>query len=485
MAKKSISMNAVLSIIKQIMAILFPMITVYYASRVLGANNFGNVNYVRSIVSYFSLAAVLGIPTYAIREGAYYRNQREKYADFANQIFTINIWSTVLVLVGLVICIAIPKSVFRDQMALVIIFGTSFVFQTLGADWVNSTFEDYWYITVRYIMFNAISVILLFAFVKSTKDVLLYAAILVFASSGGNLLNMFYIRRYVKLKIVPISFCYNHMIPIFLLFSVEVATTIYINSDTTMLGAMIDTEAVAIYTVVSNIYIAIKRVVNAAITVTLPRLSFYIGNGDMEKYGLLFHKVTESVIIALLPCMTGIYILSRPLVVFMGGEKYAEGSFALQILSIALFFAVIAYVLSRCVLLPAKRDKTYMIATLLSAGVNIGLNILLIPKYSYNGAAVTTLISEAVVCVIMLYDAHKFVKIKIDVTSFCKTVIGCIFILIVCNIILHGIKNNFLAILVSFFGSVIVYVLVLIVLRHPLYLQIKAKMSELRNRNVG
>lgn len=61
MNNKSMAKNAALNTIKTIMAMVFPLITFPYASRVLQVDNIGKVNYSASIVSYFLLLAGLGI----------------------------------------------------------------------------------------------------------------------------------------------------------------------------------------------------------------------------------------------------------------------------------------------------------------------------------------------------------------------------------------------------------------------------------------
>lgn len=468
----SLGTNAILNIIKQFMAILFPVITVSYASRVLGQEQFGAINYVRSVVSYFSLFAALGVSTYAIREGAYIRNDSEKYSNFANQVFTINILSTCLAWVALILFMFIPRSSFGQYRSLALVFSISFLLQTIGADWVNSTFEDFKYITIRYCVFNLISILLLFAFVRTHNDGIFYALILVMASAGGNLLNIFYIRKYTHLKVVFCKEIFQHLRSILLLFSIEVATSIYINSDTTMLGMMVSNSAVAIYTVASNIYIAVKRVSNAAVTVALPRLSYLLGNSNKNEYKRTVNNIINIVITLILPCIVGTFALSPNLMIAMGGSDYGKGATSLKILAISLIFAVLAFLLSRCVLLPYKKDKIYMIATIISAILNVGLNIFLIPIYAFNGAAVTTLISEAIVCGIMFAQSISFVRISVNLKDITKTLIACLPIGIICFICNRFMTNNITIIFVSFIASVLAFGAVLLVLKHSLGIKI-------------
>ena len=52
-------------------------------------------------------------------------------------------------------------------------------------------FEEYTYITVRGIIFQILSIVMMFAFVKTQDDYCIYAGITVFAAVGANVLNFF------------------------------------------------------------------------------------------------------------------------------------------------------------------------------------------------------------------------------------------------------------------------------------------------------
>ena len=67
-------------------------------------------------------------------------------------------------------------------------------FTTLGVEWLYSIFEDYLYISVRTIMVQLVSLILMFALVHKPSDYIIYAAISVFATSAANIWGFFYSR---------------------------------------------------------------------------------------------------------------------------------------------------------------------------------------------------------------------------------------------------------------------------------------------------
>ena len=96
MRQKSITFNLIANGIKTLMSVLFPLITFPYASRILGSAGIGKVSYASSIISYFALLASLGISTYAVREGARIRDDREKFNKFSREILNINLFTTII-----------------------------------------------------------------------------------------------------------------------------------------------------------------------------------------------------------------------------------------------------------------------------------------------------------------------------------------------------------------------------------------------------
>lgn len=96
MKEKSVFKNALLNIIRVSLSVVFPLITFPYVSRVLMAEKLGRVNYALSIEGYFALIAALGISTYAVREGARKRHNREEFQKFANEVFTVNLITAII-----------------------------------------------------------------------------------------------------------------------------------------------------------------------------------------------------------------------------------------------------------------------------------------------------------------------------------------------------------------------------------------------------
>ena len=235
-AKRKIILNSIIYAIRQIMSVLFPLISFAYASRILGVNNIGKVNYANSIITYFVILSGLGLATYAIKVGSTIRDKQKDINEFTSQMFSINLIST---FISMILCIILIFSFnsLKPYKYLLLVFMLLIPFTTLGIDWLYNIYEDFAYITIRTIAFQALSVILLFIFVKNENDIIKYALITVLATVGSNLSNLIHSRKYVIIR-VTLKGLKKHIIPILLLFGMTISTTIYTNMDTTMIGIL-------------------------------------------------------------------------------------------------------------------------------------------------------------------------------------------------------------------------------------------------------
>lgn len=472
---KSVKLNAILNMLKTICSIIFPLITIPYASRVLHASNYGIVSWCNSIIQYFALFATLGVVTYAQREGPQFRDQKQKFQTFASEVFTINAGATVISFIGLFICLCIFAKM-RNYKVVILVQSLMIVLTTLGVDWINSVYEDYFYITVRYIIIQLLCLAGLFIFVRNSQDYLAYAFIMVIANAGGNLLNIFYVRRYTTVHLVPLSHCKKHMGPTIKLFTVSLASVIYVSSDITILGIFRGNKDVGIYTIASRVDSTIKTVLNAVMTVAMPRLAFYLGHEDEKQFNALLHNIFDYLITFVLPVICGLFMLAGPIMYLLGGSEYVQGYISLQILSVSLFFAVLACYFATGIILLYKMDNVYLVATIISSFTNIVLNFLLIPYMGYNGAALTTLLAEMIMMVITAYyslqipnvSKHKkeiFGNIRVILSS----LLGALGIILSCILVKVFISSEILVIIASVIVSVVVYACILKVLHNPIY----------------
>lgn len=465
MKKKSIKLNAVLNSIKTLMNILFPLITTSYLSRVLGKDGYGMFNYSVSIVSYFMLIAGLGISTYGIREGAKVRENREKENKFSSEVFTLNILSTAIAYLFLFLLLIFSKGLLSYRTYILVI-SIIIVFTTLGADWINSIYEDFWYLTLRYIVVQMISIVLMLVLVRSKEDLLNYVLVYVFSQIGANIANIFYIRRYVKLRLALNKSIFVHLIPILVLFVTNIATTIYVNSDITVLGIIKGDASVGVYSVASKIYAGAKQIAIAGTVVTIPRLASYIGQKNTNGYTHLLDNILNLLFSVTIPLFTGLFMISPQVMMIIGGRSYTEGAVTLQILSLASIFSILAYFYAQCILIPNSREKYFLIATVIAAVVNIVGNFIVIPFWSHAGAALTTLISEFLSMIFCMHYSRGHHNSRLDRRAVLSTIASSIAVIVICGVLDIVISNYFVSAILAIIASAIAYFAIMTVMKN-------------------
>ena len=90
MKEKSLIKNALFNVSYKLLSVLFPLIMISYASRILGASGIGTISSAQNLVTYFSTIAALGIPSYGVRAISQNRkNENNKNKTFS-ELFIIN-----------------------------------------------------------------------------------------------------------------------------------------------------------------------------------------------------------------------------------------------------------------------------------------------------------------------------------------------------------------------------------------------------------
>lgn len=467
---KSLKLNAFLNGLRSLLSVIFPLITFPYISRVLSVSGIGKYNFSNSVISYFMLIAALGINSYAIREGAKYRNNEQKINQFANEIFTINTCSAVVAYICLFVCL-IVFSKLHSYLICILIYSIQIGFSVISVDWLFTIYEDFAYITIRSILFQIISIILLFIFVRHSNDYLNYAAITVFSAVGSNILNFYKAEKEHGIHLVFHFNWKKHMTPIFILFTANIAGLIYVNSDITLLGLLKNNYIVGVYSISSRIYAIIKSVLSAVLLVSVPRLALLYGNKKISKYKKLLLKLTNVLVLLTLPAMVGLVMLSKQIILIIAGNHFLRSVISLQILAIAYIFSILAWILSDCVLIPAKREKYMLHSMTVSAIVNIVFNIIMIPYWAEKAAAISTVLSELIMFTSNYHYSKDIVKevftSKDLLRTFVDSLIGCIGIIVVCLGINAAFSSLIIETVLSVLLSVLAYGLVLILLKNP------------------
>ncbi|MBO5868497.1 MAG: polysaccharide biosynthesis C-terminal domain-containing protein, partial [Oscillospiraceae bacterium] len=306
----------------------------------------------------------------------------------------------------------------RKEKVLYLISCASVLLSTLGVEWLFKATEQYSYITIRSLIFKLIGLVSMFLLVHTESDYQIYAAITVFASYGSALMNLTQLPKYIDLKPMGGYNLRQHLKPVLILFAYTCATTVYSNLASVMLGFMTTDADVGYYGVSIKLKNILVSIVTALGAVLLPRVSYYYKKGQMDAFWKTIQKSMHVVILMAAPMALYCMIVAAPAIRFLAGDGYAASVIPMIWIMPSLLFIGATYVIGIEVLIPSGKESIVLIASAVAAGIDVIINALLIPSLKSTGAAIGTLVAEAVVFIIQFAYMRKeilpiFKKIKL------------------------------------------------------------------------
>ncbi len=412
-AQKSIKKNFVLNALLTISGIIFPFISSPYVMRVLGPEGMGTVDFACSNLSYFSLLAQLGIPTYGVKACAKVRDNKLELARTVKELLVINLVMTMISYAFFVPTLFLVPQ-FANEKLLYIIISSTLLFNTIGMEYLYKGLEQYGYITIRSIVFKFIAFGALFLLVKTKDDYVIYGAISIFAASSSFIMNFFHSRRLISFKNIGKCNYKKHIKQVLIYFAMSCTVTIYVNMDKTMLGFMTSEADVGYYGASVKIKTILVALVTSLGAVLLPRASYYVEHKMYDEFLRINGKALHFVFVVATPLTVFFMLFAREGILFVSGEEYLNAITPMAVIIPTLLFIGITNILGIQVLVPLGKEKYVLYSEIAGAITDLTLNIILIPKLKATGAAIGTLAAEFVVLVVqyyLLYGMRKEVPI--------------------------------------------------------------------------
>ena len=471
----SVKSNILLNGLNTVTGIIFPVITFPYAARVLLPEGIGAVNFLNSIVSYIVLFTSLGIPMYAVKEVAKYRDDIEKRNKITIEILLL---STILCAIGYVavwlLATFVPQ--IHEQAALFYILSLTIVFTAIGVNWFYQGIEDFKFITIRAIIVRTIAAAALFVFVKDSSDLLIYGMIVVGSTVGNNFINFLHLRKKIdlrhiqfqELRIIP------HIKPALEVFILNLIISLYIQLNSIMLGFMSGDDAVGYFTAGTKISHIGLTIISSLGTVLLPRCSHLLKIGDTKGFNSIINKSLGITLALSLPMTIGLIVLATPITLIFCGNEFADAIPVLILNAPVVVFISLTNLMGIQVLYP--KDKINIVIWSVSGGAisNLVLNLFLIPQYGAVGAAIATLAAEFAVLMIQLLWGRKYYPFKLTAVFKWKYILGSIIMGMTVYFSIIHIEAEIWQLITGICIGIIAYILFLIATKDSLMLEMKA-----------
>jgi len=192
-------------------------------------------------------------------------------------------------------------------------------------------------------------------------------------------------------------------------------------------------------------------------------------------------KGTRYFLLLCIPAVVGISVLRNPILNVLSTPEYYAGAKIIPLVVSGVFFLGLMQRFGAGLSF-YKKTGLFMFCIITSGLLNLGLNFLLIPKYGYMAAAVTTLISYAFLLVLIIFVSRRFFIWDFPFKSLGKISCASIVMGVVVYYIGNSLTSSALINLISgMLVGVTVYVVMLLLLREPQKEEIK-ELQELKNR---
>lgn len=450
--------NYIYQFIYQLINIIFPILTLPYVSKVLGAENLGMYTYSFSIITYLVLISDLGIRNYGGRKVAYCRENKDELQKFFWELFLQKFYISMLVFLFSFIYFFYTN---KNEIFLIQIF--YIIISFLDISWLYQGLEDFKKIMLRNLILKLFLLVLIFLFIKEKNDLLKYTKLMISVNLLGNLI------LWVKLPVFNIKLKFKNLKPFshlknsFIMFLPQVAITMYTTLDRIMLGSMCDKKYVTYYDISNKMIIISMVLITTAGSVFLPKISNLYSN---NKYGEIKELIKKSInifILIMFPLIFGILSVADDFIELLFGKTYIEVAFLMKVMSITIIFWTLNNITGSHILMPMGRENKITFSVFLGCFINLVLNYILIKKYNALGAVIATIITEGIVTIIQIYFSKDYFQVNL------KTIFKSLISAIIMFLILKYINNLYLKI---FLGG-ISYVLLILFFKEENALEIK------------
>ena len=409
MKKTNVKKNYIYNLIYQIIAIILPIIVTPYISKVLGANNIGIYGYTLSISAYFILFGSLGVALYGQREIAYVQKEKEKYSKVFYEVFFLKLICMTLSSILFYFIFVRGNNNYNIYYKILLL---ELLANTLDVSWLFQGLELFKKTVTRNLIVKLLSVVCIFVFVNTKKDLPIYFLIYTLSMLIGNLSLWISVPKYIcKPKIKGLNLV-KHIKPTLIMFIPQAAIQIYTVLDRTMIGNIVKDETqVGFYTQGENLIKLLLTVLTSLGTVMLPRIARNFAENNYDSIKYYIYKAFNLVFLLAFPMIAGIAMVADIFVPKFFGPGFDGVSTVMIVISPILLLIGMSNVIGIQYLLPTKHQKEYTLSVVFGAIVNFCVNLLLIHRFKAVGAAIGTVIAESVVTLTQMFFVRKELKI--------------------------------------------------------------------------
>ena len=402
---KTIFKNMSWLFISQIIVAICGFIWTILIARYLSVSDYGIMNFAISFTGIIAITMDFGISTHIVRHIATDFDSAPKY--LGNAIPLKSIFSFLTFLLALIILIIMKCDEITIQITL--LFTLERIFTSMISLFNGSlqAIEEGKYQAIGNTVLNTI--LLIFILLSIFYNFGLYGITLAYVAANFIVVIIQYatVKKIISKPKFELNFEFCKKIT---LYSIPFALTSFFgmvlySADMVMLTNIVGSYENGIYSAAYKLISVLTLFFGVYTAVIFPVMSRFYKN-EKNLLVISFEKSIKYIMLIIVPVTFATMIYSTDIVVLFFGQKYSPTS---SVLSILMWTVSLGFVNGVCqnLLNASHREKYVTLIFLVATVTNIILNLFIIPKYSYNGAAITTVFCEIILFILYFYSIYK------------------------------------------------------------------------------
>ncbi len=438
---RRVAYNTIIQIIGKMLTTLISLVLIAALTRYLGVSGFGQYITIFAFIQFFAVIADFGFFWFLVREIS---KPKAMMAKITNNVLTFRA-IIALGFFGLAFLVGLFIPQYQEMRIGIGIIAVASFWLTLNGTYVgifqSKLRMDKAALTDVLGRLVILGIVLYQIKIGATLNQILWAYFF------GNLINFagsFYLGR-IYLKFKP-AFDFSYWKEIFWqclpISAVTILGMIYFKIDTVMLSLLKSSYDVGIYGPPYKVLEILVLFPAIFMGNVFPIITRYIYQKD-KRLEPAFQKAFDFLILAAVPIVIGVIFTASKIIRIVAGDEFvtahtiapiwgipATSSSALQILIIAVGISFLSHLFGYTIIALGKQTKLIW-PNLALVFFNVILNLILIPKISYIGAAAVTVLTEILVIFFYWKVMKRYLKIKIHLGILWKVLFAGIILALV------------------------------------------------------
>jgi O-antigen/teichoic acid export membrane protein len=242
---------------------------------------------------------------------------------------------------------------------------------------------------------------------------------------------------------------------------INILSWLLLSCDRYIIGYDMTEKDVGIYAAACGLANVLGLFLDVSALVLFPTIAKSYGDGEIEKTKTYLKYSLKYLMLLYIPATFGLSVLASPLLRIFTTAEFASGSIVIPFMAFGLVFFGLYSICSQ-ILLTVKGSSWIVRLLGISAALNIGLNLLLIPRLGILGAAWSALIAYGVLGILTLIISFRYLKFDLSPVSILKSILAAAVMALVIWLI-H--PSGVIMVVVSILLGIVVYSVMIMLLK--------------------